>query len=229
MDIIIDTRERGRVDRAKEHYTNKGHKVTVRKLDVGDYLFNDKVVFEYKRIDDFMNSIKNKSLFNEAANQSLQYPYHYVIIVGDLYDYLNSSWDYVKSSWDGGYEKYVVSNKFRFDGALRRLRSFTCTIECGTESVAFDEMLLQASKCCDGKSRYYTNVSRMVQSQDAVDVILCSAKNISIKKCRNIRDTYNVGSLEDLLSLSLEDFCNVKGIGESTSKSLYDFLHGGDC
>ena len=88
MDIKIDTREKTRKDRAKYFYQQKGHNVSTEKLDVGDYVFNDEVVYEYKQIADFIQSIKDDSLFNEATNQVLKYTYHYVVIEGNIIDYI---------------------------------------------------------------------------------------------------------------------------------------------
>ena len=152
MNILIDSREKGRRERASTYYTNKGHKADVETLDVGDYLFDDQVVFEYKVMSDFMGSILNESLFNEAANQSLRYPYHYVVVVGDVRQYLKESWFYVNTKWKNNFPKYFANNLGKYYGALRRLRTFTCPILCDSEENAFQEMLLQSIKCCDGKS-----------------------------------------------------------------------------
>ena len=228
MNIIIDSREKGRRERASTYYTNKGHKANVETLDVGDYLFDDQVVFEYKIISDFMSSVLNESLFNEAANQSLQYPYHYVMVVGDVRQYLKESWFYVNTKWRNNFPKYFATNLGKYYGALRRLRTFTTPIECNSEENAFQEMLLQSIKCCDGKSKFYSKVTRMVPSQDAVDVLLCSAKNISSKKATAIREHHTINSLYDLMNLTVNDFKEVEGIGEVTSNNVYNFLHKGE-
>ena len=114
MNICIDTREKGRKLRANLYYNDKGHNAEVRMLDVGDYLFDDRVVFEYKEIGDFMSSIVDESLFNEAANQSLEYPFHYVVVVGDVRNYLNDNWYYVSNKWGNDYGKYLSSNLGRY-------------------------------------------------------------------------------------------------------------------
>ena len=194
-------------------------------LEVGDYLFDDQVVFEYKEISDFMSSILNESLFNEAANQSLRYPYHYVIIVGEMKDYVKSCWVYNKSKWKGDYPNYIVNNYSRYYGALRRLRTFTTPIECFDEKQAFYEMLLQSIKCLDGKSRYYSNVSRKVESQDPVDVLLTSCRGISIKKAEAIRKQHTLNNVYDLMNLTINDFKLIDGIGDKTATNVYDFLH----
>ena len=177
---------------------------------------------------DFMSSILNESLFNEAANQSLKYPYHYVMIVGDVRQYLKESWFYVNTKWRNNFPKYLATNLGKYYGALRRLRTFTCPIECATEENAFQEMLLQSIKCCDSKSKFYSNVTRPVPSQDAVDVLLTSAKNISVKKAEAIRKHHTITNIYDLMNLTVNDFKAVDGIGEKSSNNVYQFLHKGE-
>ena len=91
MEIIIDSREQGekyslgtRKDRAQTHYNELGYPAIIAQLDYGDYLFNNETVFEYKTITDLMSSIRDKSVFEEVANQTKHYPYSYLIIVGDI-------------------------------------------------------------------------------------------------------------------------------------------------
>lgn len=227
MNILIDSREKDRKERANIFYSGKGHDAKVEMLEVGDYLFDDQVVFEYKEISDFMSSILNESLFNEAANQSLRYPYHYVVIVGEMKDYVKSCWVYHKQKWKGDYPSYIVNNYSRYYGALRRLRTFTTPIECYDEKQAFYEMLLQSIKCLDGKSKYYSNVSRKVESQDPVDVLLTSCRGISIKKAEAIRKHHSLNNVYDLMNLTVNELKEVDSIGDKTSVNVYEFLHKG--
>lgn len=228
MKICADSREKERKNRAKEFYIAKGHDVSVETLDVGDYLFSDSngsVIFEFKLISDFMSSILNESLFNEAANQSMKYPYHYVIIVGELKSYVNTNWSYARNL---NYPKYVHDAYARYYGALRRLRTFTNVIIVEDEKQALWEMLLQAEKCLDGKSKFYSNVTRPVKSQDVVDVVLCSVNGISSKKADAIRKHHYILNIYDLMNLTVEDFKQVKGIGEKVANNIFDFLHKGE-
>ena len=227
MIVTVDSREKDRKDRAVDFYTNKGHEAQVEMLDVGDYLFDNEVVFEYKEISDFMSSIKNNSVFNEAANQSLEFKYHYVIIVGDVRDYLNHNWSYypTRKQWKNRYDKFLATNLLMYYGAIRRLRVFTVPIEIIGEENAFQEMLLQSIKCLDGKSKYYSNVSRQVDVQDPVDVLLTSSKGISIKKAEAIRKHHTLNSIYDLMNLSVNDFKLIDGIGDKTANNVYQFIH----
>ena len=149
------------------------------------------------------------------------------ITVGDIRQYLNSGWAFARTrrAFNDRYDKYLASNLLMYYGAIRRLRVFTVPIEIVGEENAFKEMLLQAIKCLDGKSKYYSNVTRQVESQDPVDVLLCSSKGISIKKAEAIRKTYNIGNLYDLMNLTVNDFKLIDGIGDKTANNVYDFLH----
>ena len=227
MNILIDSREKQRKIRAADFYAEKGHSSTIKSLDVGDYVFSDQVVFEYKEIGDFMSSVLNESVFNEAANQAQEYPYHYVMVQGDLRGWLDDNWKYVNTKWRNRYDKYLHTNLSRYFGALRRLRTFTTPIIVVKEVQAFDEMLLQAIKCLDGKTKFYSNVTRPVPSQDPVDVLLTSTKNISIKKAEAIRKHHTINNVYDLMSLTVNDFKLVDGIGEKSANSVYEFLHKG--
>ena len=228
MEILIDSREKARKIRAADFFAGKGHSSTIKSLDVGDYVFSNQVVFEYKEIGDFMSSVVNESVFNEAANQSLEYPFHYVVVVGDVRNYLNDNWYYVSNKWGNDYGKYLSSNLGRYYGALRRLRTFTTPIECHSEENAFQEMLLQSVKCLDGKSKFYSNVTRPVPSQDPTDILLCSAKGVSSKKASAIRKHHTITNIYDLMKLTVNDFKAVDSIGEKTANNIYEFIHKGE-
>ena len=228
MEILIDSREKQRKIRAADHYASKGHSSTIKSLDVGDYVFSDQVVFEYKEIGDFLSSVLNESLFNEAMNQAQVYPYHYVVVEGNLKQHLDSNWHYVNTKWRNRYDRYLHTNFSRYYGALRRLRTFTTPIVVDREVQALDEMLLQAIKCLDGKSKFYSNVTRPIPSQDPVDVLLTSAKGISSKKAEAIRKHHSINTIYDLMKLTVNDLKEVDSIGDMTANNIYGFIHLGE-
>jgi len=233
MRIIIDTREHGphgltstRKSRAQEYYSTKGYDCEIRQLTYGDYLFNNQVVFEYKLIDDLMKSITNGRLFDECVNQTVTYPYSYLIVEGNLQDYILDSWEsyIVRKQYTYDYQKYIKSTYARYEGAIRRVQTICPVIYAASESVAFQEMLLQAQKCCESKT-YGSEVKNLVKSASAVDSVLCSVKGVSDKKAKLIKETLNIKRLHDLINCSVEDFNKVKSIGEITANNLYEFIH----
>ena len=228
MNILIDSREKARKIRAADFYAGKGHSSTIKSLDVGDYVFSDQVVFEYKEIGDFMSSVLNESLFNEAMNQALEYDFHYVIVQGNLRTWLDDNWKYVNTKWHNRYDKYLHTNLGRYFGALRRLRTFTTPILVVREEQAFDEMLLQAIKCLDGKTKFYSNVTRPVPSQDPTDILLSSCRGVSSKKAEAIRKHHTLNTVYDLMKLTVNDLKEVDGIGDKTANNIYEFIHKGE-
>ena len=221
MQVVVDSRENDRKQRAKEFYIAKGHDVKIQNLDVGDYVFDDKVVFEYKTIGDMMSSIKNESVFNEAANQTMKYPFHYVIIVGELKHFVTSNWNYTRNR---DYPKYIHDNYSRYYGALRRLRTFTNVIEVETEEQAFNEMLEQAIKCLDDHTMDYIGITRQLKTNNPVLTFLTGIKGLSSKKGKLIIDEYNIQTLEDLLKLDEENLIKIKGIGNKTAKNIMKYI-----
>ena len=233
MRIIVDTREHGprgltstRKSRAQEYYSAKGYDCEIKQLTYGDYLFNNQVVFEYKLIDDLMSSITNGRLFDECVNQTITYPYSYLIVEGNLQDYILDSWEsyIVRKQYMFDYNKFIKSTYSRYEGAIRRVQTICPVIYAASESVAFQEMLLQAQKCCE--SRYYgSEVKNIVKSASAVDSVLCSVKGVSDKKAKLIKETLNIKNLNDLINCSVKDFNKVKSIGEITANNIYSFIH----
>lgn len=236
MKIIVDTREHGphgltstRKSRAYDYYQGKGYDCEIQQLEFGDYLFNNQVVFEYKLIDDLMKSITNGRLFDECVNQTVTYPYSYLIVEGDLQDYILDTWEsyIVRKQYSYDYQKYIKSTYARYEGAIRRVQTICPVIYAASESVAFQEMLLQSQKCNDYKT-YGSMVKKEVKSESAVDAVLCSIKNISNKKAQMIKQTHTIQNLNDLMSLTIKDFKQVPGIGEKTAMNIYRFIHEGE-
>ena len=231
--IVVDSREQGernlsdtRKSRAKQYYSNKGYDCSIQQLEVGDYTFDNKVVFEYKTVADFMSSTFNSRLFDEVTNQTNQFDYSYLIIVGDLQDYVLDTWESyrIKQKYRQNFNKFIKSCYGAYDGSIRRVQTVCPVLYAPTEEIAFQEMLLQSQKCLDNKV-YGSQVKRKKDFESPVDVVLASVKNISDKKAKLIKETLNIKNLTDLLEATIEDFKSVKFIGETTATTLYEFIH----
>lgn len=87
----IDDREDGkRIESAMKFFNENGVQTKQTRLPVGDYLFNDKLVFEWKTPSDFVSSIMDRRIFKQTQRMR-QYPFSYIIIVGNVYQYLKIS------------------------------------------------------------------------------------------------------------------------------------------
>ena len=84
MNVIIDTRETDRIKPAM-FYFSINNNVSVQELETGDFLFEEdekQAVFEYKTMADFINSVTEGRVFNQAIDQQRQFKNHFVIIEG---------------------------------------------------------------------------------------------------------------------------------------------------
>lgn len=233
MEIYIDSREQGpktddgssRKERALNYYLDKKYDPKIQLLEYGDYLFTHKgktVVYEFKIISDYMHSLYDGSLFEEATNQAMNNDYHYVIIVGSINEYLSKTWKKNHRILQN-YNQYFRKNFGAYHGSVRRLRTFTNVIHCSSEEHAFIEMLLQSKKCFSPKS--YGGTKRSIESMDNIDYYLSGCGGVSSKTIERINETLTLNSLDDLLTLSIEDLTTVDGIGPKTATKLYTWIH----
>lgn len=82
MIVKIDCRETARMCTAIKHYSRK-YKIIIEELEIGDFIFTnnkEEVVFEYKRAYDFVWSIHEGRLFDQAIKQSKNFKYHFVLL-----------------------------------------------------------------------------------------------------------------------------------------------------
>ena len=203
MDIIIDYHEHKRVDNAVKYYESKNDNVSVARLSTGDFVFDGKVAFEYKTISDFISSIQDGRVFDEAIRQSQKYDYHFVIIEGT---------DKVRKN--ELYKLYKLNVKFnmkQYYGAIARLNTYTNVIFAPNSKKAFQIMRCQAEKCLDSKPivRELNN-----KSDNPCFNLLMFLDNVKYKRAELIVDNLGLTCFEDIMGISYNDLININGIGE---------------
>lgn len=204
MFVQIDHRENTpRIIKAKEYYTQQGDTVQVKELLIGDYIFDNQVVVEYKTLNDFVQSVQEQRVFNQCIDQTV-FPYHFLIIVASDYE-KHTMFD------DAEWPEFTWAN---YEGALARLNTYTTVIEKSTQAQAIRFMRTQARKCLDGKHV----VKRLAQKTDnpAFNYLL-NVKHIGDDTAELIVDNLDVYDLEDLLNLDNNKLQDVKGIGSKTA------------
>ena len=138
--ILIDSREQSRISLAKEYFEKQGYEVIVEEMKTGDYLFNQKVVMEFKTWSDYMSSITDGRLWNESQKQMENYNIHFVVIHG-------TNRDYVDAFQHNGLEDKMIT------GSIARLLTYTKIIRgTGTLTDTFELMRVTAEKCLDNKT-----------------------------------------------------------------------------
>lgn len=213
MLVRIDTRERKRIKKAEEYYESKHFDVNVEQLETGDYVFNDKVAFEYKTYSDMFTSIMDKRVFDESLRQSEVYPYHYVIIVGSDKDRQNAL-----------YRLYKMRIKFtikQYYGAVARLNTYTNVIFAPNERKAFSIMRCQAEKCLDSKPL----IRELNKKTENVALnILMFLPDVKYNRAKNICDTLELHTVEDLMNVTRADLMKVNRIGGKLADNILQGL-----
>lgn len=225
-DVVVDVRERERSVRGSEFYRNHDLRVITRMLPFGDYVFNEKVVWEYKTWADFIGSIINSSVFNEVFNQTGAYEYSFLIIVGDL----------EKEILKAYYNNPVVRNRYpsmqryknqireMIKGAIRRCRTVCNVVTVRNEKEAFIEMAKQSDKCLDGKR--YGGIVRKTKKTDLspFEVFLSCIGGIGDVTSEKIVTEFNITCLDDLLNITYNDLIE-HGIHRDKAKAYCKYIY----
>jgi len=215
MKIQISDKEQTRIQSAKEYYTKQGHTVSVENLEVGDYIFNDKVVFEFKTISDFVASIQDSRVFNEAINQAETFDYHYIIIQGD---------EPTRAKCLAMSRNYQEVTYFGYLGAIASLNRYTTVIESYSPFIqeAYYRMLITAKKCLQNKPIIKKFPRKHKNS--AFNYLTYCVYGLNWKRSHDIVTLLDLHTLEDLLNVTHQQLTSVPGIGEKTADRILDTL-----
>ena len=219
MFIEIDDREKkSRIKNAIEYFEEQGDQVKVSHLEIGDYIINHQVVFEFKTLADFVKSVKDRRVFNQAVDQSINFPFHFIVVVStdrQRRTYFNKL---IHSGWKGGY-----FDEDQYIGSLSRLNTYTTVIQADYEKQAFKYMRAQARKCLDNKHV----VKRLATKTDNPAFNwLMGIKHISDNTAELLVDNFDLFDLDSLFNLNYNDMLQVKDIGEKTAKIVLNSIKG---
>ena len=214
MKVTIDSREQSRIESAKQYYTKQGLDVEVAELPIGDYIFtnnNDSVVFEFKLISDFVSSIQDGRVFNQAISQAETFNHHYVIIHGDEHTRAKSL------AMSRNYRKVTV---YQYIGAISSLNRYTTVIESYSPYLdeAYYRMLSTANKALSNKPIVKRHGKK--SKNTAFNILTNDIYGVNWKKAQAIVKTYNLKTIADLLQLTHEDLTKIDGIADKTATNI---------
>ena len=219
MRLIIDSREKDRVETAKEYYTEQGLDVSVKELPIGDFLFIDgdkKAVFEYKTISDFVASIQDNRVFNQINTLAEDYNNRFLVIHGTNSERAKAI------AMTKQFGQRVTLHQYI--SALARLSKYITIIQVNTAHISecFYTMLEYSRKTFD-EGELYHRFNR--KNKNPALNFLSSIHGVSYKKAKLIVDVYNVISLNDLMQLNPEMLMRIKGIGENTADKIMEAIN----
>lgn len=215
MFVQIDSREKDRVKSASKYFKEQGLEVEVCELEVGDYLFDGKVVFEFKLISDFVSSIQSGRVFNQSIEMAENYDYRFVMVHGDLA---------TRSKCIAMSRNYREVNVFQYIGAISSLNRYVTVLQCYSPFIneSYYTMMTQAKKCLQNKI-IVKKFPRKDKNPCFNWLAYCNY-GISSKKATAIIKTLNLQTLEDLQKLTIDQLTTVDGIGKKNAEKIIEGL-----
>ena len=217
MDLIVDSNEKDRIKSATKYYEKQKVNVRVEKLEIGDYLFDNKVVFEFKTVEDFVSSIQDNRVFNQSIDMAENYDHRFVIIQGTESDRAKAL------AMSKHYQQVSV---FQYLGAIASINRYCTVIESYSPFIdeAYYRMLINAKKCLQNKP-IVKRFSKKDKNPCFNWLTYCNY-GINYKKANDIVSRLDLNTLEDLFNLTIEDLTSVKGIGEKTAEKIIQNIKG---
>lgn len=217
MIVQIDDREGERIEYAKKQYTK--HEIELKHLETGDFIFNNKVAFEYKTFPDFVKSVQDGRVVEQAIRLNQTYPYPFVMIQAneqELKDYINKLYFIRKARQHGKHkpQKFYEKNYY---GAINSLNCYVTVLTCPTQYLAFQSMLNQAKKCLDGAP-----VNRKVAKtgSPAYQCLRYCVKRVGPKTAEKIVNELGLETVRDVVNVSVEDLVSVRGVSRSKAEFI---------
>ena len=218
LTVKIDNREKDRIQTATEYYKQQGLTVEVEELEIGDYIFTngkDNVAFEFKTTADFVASIQDGRVFNQAINMAETYPYNFVIIQGD---------DHSRAKALAMSRNYHEITYFGYLGAIASLNRFVTVIESYSPFIneAYYRMLINAKKSLSTKP-----IIKKFPKKDknpAMNYLCYCIYGLNHKRANDIVKQLDLHTLEDLLYLKHEQLTSVPGIGSKLADKIIDSI-----
>lgn len=222
MELEIDIREKtSRKESAYQFFVNKDYDVSVRQLPVGDYIFDKKIVFEWKTASDMIQSIMDGRVFKQAKRMR-QYPYSYIIVVGNVFEEIKARY----SDWENPhYARYRKKGQKTFSvnnyiGGLASLYEQDKVIHVENEHQAFTIMYYMSQNILKKDKQAKAVDTPVCKMTDAVSTFLCCIDGVSVKTALLIKNHLKIETLQDLLNVTYRDLIDIKGIGKTTATKI---------
>ena len=218
MLVQIDTREKDRIQSATNYFKEQGLNVTVKELEIGDYIFTDgthEVVFEFKLVSDFVASIQDGRIFNQSIEMAENYDHAFVMIHGDLA---------TRSKCIAMSRNYHEVNLFQYIGAISSLNRYVTVLQCYSPFIneSYYTMMTQAKKCL--KNKPIVKKFPRKEKNPAFNWLCYCCYGINHKRASDIVKNLNLKTMEDLLYLDYDKLTSIDGIGSKMANRILDTI-----
>ncbi len=202
--VYADIRERGTRTAA---LLERKAVVIYRRLDVGDYLVSSEAVVERKTISDYLKSLYDGRLFDQARRIAETYQFPIMVIEGSKLPYMD------RLKFYSSMTSLVVDYGFRVFIALR------------PEDSA-DIIYGIAKKFASGRKGQYMVVHKKPKLSTPREwqlYIVQSLPYIGVKLAERLLQYF--GSIEKIVNAPVSELSKVPGIGEKRAEEIYRLLH----
>ncbi|WP_409200672.1 ERCC4 domain-containing protein [Methanobrevibacter sp. DSM 116169] len=221
VDVLIDSREGKRIEFAQDYFKEKGLKTSVKRLDVADYVYKDKVAVEYKTAEDYLSSILDGRLFKQSKRMQ-QYPYNVILVKGNV----NNALSWVERARIANGKKMPSATNSEYLGSLSSLFiNGQAVINVITRKQAFELMWRIFLKSDKEKTESVERPEHKLKNKPAT--YLTCADYVGKNTALLVTKELNITCLEELLNIKREDLLEIKGIKEKTADRILTAIYGG--
>ena len=237
MNILVDNREDNRrVKSCVKYFTGKDYSnddtvyhgnlnhLSIEQLPIGDYIFDNKVAFEFKTPSDIINSIMDGRVFKQAEQMN-QYPFSYVIIVGNVAEEIN------RRNEPKYYNKYNKMRSFtlkNYLGALARLYTYSRVVHVDNLQQCWILMDYLVKKLLEDTSVTALDKPSFKLTDPIASflglIYVNDKQRVTSKQAVLIREHLHLKTLQDLCNVEYEDLVGIKGIGSKTARKIMECI-----
>jgi Fanconi anemia group M protein len=212
--LLIDKREESKLSRNVEKiFLNLKKPCDKVWLEIGDYVVQSEpsLCIEAKTTADFLQSVKNKRIFNQIDNMDREYDNNILLIYGNLQD----ATEYMTSNM-----KYKQQLKKQFIGALSSIALHTDIKPIWVDNYKSAAHVIAALYThAEKKLIIHKQLPKKIRTDDVRVDVLIQIKGISIEKAKTLLDKF--GSIAEIVVASEKEICEVEGIGKVTASNIH--------
>ncbi|AGB05275.1 ERCC4-like helicase [Aciduliprofundum sp. MAR08-339] len=203
-ELYVDTRE-FRSDVVK-HLSEK-YRIVPRQLEIGDYLISDRMIVERKRVDDFLESLKDGRLFSQILEMRRNYPIPILIIEGESLFIRGFHENAIYGALASIIADYQVPIVFTKDAR---------------ETAKFIDSLVKR-EYSEKREVAVRKEKRPMSDEERQRYIVESLPNVSAKLSQRLLEHF--GSVRNVINAEVGDLIKVKGIGRKTAEEIYEIVN----
>ena len=201
--ILIDTRESSETKDVLKIFLDCKEKM----LEVGDIVYDDKIVFEHKTDLDLIASVFDGRLFNQISEMQENYPHSYILVSASMTDVLNAAESINRYSSIMA----AICSCFRRGCPI---------IFCDDLTNLADVVKTLGEKLTDDKKR--SRPITKISMEDKRLQLICSFSGVSETRGEALLEHF--GSVDGVLKASSNELQEVHNIGEVIAEGIRDVL-----